>query len=199
MSMERIKEAIIDEAEEKAREIESEARARCEKRLQQGKEEMEEKLQSKFEQGRQKVERETERRIIQERSQHNLKLLQRRNEILNQLFEEAARQIFRLPDDEYRELLAKWMGEIPDDASGTVICHADDAGRIRPLVDDMNGKRPENAQLQLREADHPEQGGVIFQGETFEIDMSVRTRVNELREEMAPVIADRIFPGNLKV
>lgn len=199
MSMDRIKGAIIEEAEEKAREIKSEARARCEERLQQGKEEMEERLKGKFERAREKVKRDCERRVIQARSQHNLALLQQRNEILDQLFEEAAQRVFNLSDDEYRALLAKWMDEIPNDTSGTLICHTDDSGRIRPLVDDVNAERPEGAQLELEEANQPERGGVIFKGDTFEIDMSVDTRINELREKLAPVIAEDVFPGDLKV
>lgn len=199
MSMERIREAIIEEAEEKAREIESEARQRCEERLQRGKEDMEQEFQNKFKQERAKIERKCERRVIQERSQHNLALLEHRNEILDQLFEKATQQISNLPADEYQDLLAKWINEVPEDTSGTIVCHTDDVDRIRPLVDDLNASRSEDAQLDLKEADHPKHGGVIFQTGKFEIDMSVKTRINTLREELAPVIAEKVFPGGLKV
>ncbi len=199
MSMDRIREAVIEEAEEKAQKIESEARARCEERLEQGKEQIEQEFQQKFEEQRQKIERTCERRLIQERSKHNLALLEKRNEILDRLFEQAAERIFKLPEDEYRELIGSWIAEIPGDTSGTVICHTDDAERIRPLIDDLNAGRNENTQLEVEEGERPERGGVIFRTGKFEIDMSVERRINDLRDELAPTIAQKVFPDGLKV
>lgn len=199
MTVERIREAIISEAREEAEQIESEARSRREKRLEEAKQKLEEEFQHRFEEARRKVERRCERRVLQKRSERNLDLLRKRNQILDDLFDRAADQVRQLPDEQYRDLIASWMEEVPADLSGQVICHEEEEERIRPMVESLNEDRDEGATLELVPGDRPEGGGVIFHTEKYEIDMSVGTRVADLRDRLAPEVAEMVFPENISV
>ncbi|MFW5915359.1 MAG: V-type ATP synthase subunit E [Planctomycetota bacterium] len=199
MTVERIREAIIGEAEEEARRIESEAEERCEKRLQKAEQALKEEFEERFEAARAQRERECERRVIQKRSEYNLQLLNKRNRILDDLFHRAAQSMADMSDEAYRDLMERWMEEVPEDAAGSVVCNEDDEDRIRPLVDKMNETRGDDAQLELEPGDRPDRGGVIFRAESFEIDMSIDTRLADLRDRLAPEVARRIFPEDVTV
>jgi len=193
MSVERIREVILAEARGEADSIESEARRRHDERLEAARKQIEQEFQRRFEQAERRARQDSERRVLHRRSEHNLALLQQRNTILDDLFRQAGEQLRDLPDEQYRELIGAWMEEIPPDAAGQVFCHRRDEGRLRPLLDGLNGSRGADARLDLQPGDGPETGGVIFRAEKFEIDLSVDTRLASLREELAPEIARRVF------
>ncbi|MBS3761840.1 MAG: hypothetical protein KGZ25_00930 [Planctomycetes bacterium] len=199
MTVERIREAVLSEAREEAEEIVREAQELHDSRLESKKKEIDRELEGRYEQKGRRAEQEQERRVMNRRSEHNLKLLQMRNSILDDLFKRAGQRVAELPDDQYRELLAEWMDEIPGGTEGKVLCREKDADRVRPLIDELNQEREADAQLELVPGDDPELGGVIFQTEKLEVDLSVKSRVNSLQEELAPEIAAEIFPEDISV
>ncbi|MFP4028757.1 MAG: V-type ATP synthase subunit E [Candidatus Brocadiia bacterium] len=199
MTVERIREAVLSEAREEAEEIVREAQELHDSRLESKKKEIDRELEGRYEQKGRRAEQEQERRVMNRRSEHNLKLLQMRNSILDDLFKRAGQRVAELPDDQYRELLAEWMDEIPGGTEGKVLCREKDADRVRPLIDELNQERETDAQLELVPGDDPELGGVIFQTEKLEVDLSVKSRVNSLQEELAPEIAAEIFPEDISV
>lgn len=199
MTVERIREAVLSEAREEAEEIDSEARSRQQERLESAKQELEEEFQERFEEARRETERRCERRVLQKRAEHNLALLRKRNAILDDLFDRAADQIRQMPDEQYRELIAGWMQEVPSDTPGRLLCNEEDEERLRPLIQQINDEREAEAALELVPGDRPEEGGVIFSTEKFEVDMSVETRITDLRERLAPEVAQQVFPEDLSL
>jgi len=190
MSVERIRKAILDEARAEADRIAHEARLRYQERLDQARRSIQEEFDLRWKTAQRDAEREASSALMQKRSEHNMALLRRRNAILDELFQQAARRLVQSPDEGYRELVRGWMRDIPPHVAGQVLCNGQDGQRLGPLVDSLNRSRGPQAQLRLVPGDRPSLGGVIFQTDKFEIDLSLDARLARLREELAPQVAD---------
>lgn len=194
MTVERIRQAILDEARAEAEKIEAEARAGHDGELEAARRRLDQEFEQRFELGRQAAELDAHQRLMLARSRHNLALLQRRNTILNDLFKGGGDWVAGLDDGEYRALIAGWMGEVPDGYGGEVLCNERDAARLAPLVEELNRARPPGAQFILVPGERPALGGVIFRAEKFEVDLSLDSRLARLREDLAPEVAQMVFP-----
>ena len=199
MSVQRIREAILTEARQEADKIVADAQARLDEQIQTAARKLDEEFKRRFGRGRQDAEQESRHQIMRVRARHNQALLRRRNEILDDLFRQAAERIAGQPDEQYRELAGAWLQQLPQDTAGELLCAARDADRLAPLVEELNRSRGPDAQLTLTPGDRPELGGVVFRAERFEIDLSVDTRIAHLREELAPEVAAALFPPDVAV
>ncbi len=193
--MERIKKTIIGEAEKEAQQIGTRAREEKEENLRRGRREIEDRMQQRLEETGKELEREARRRLMQQRAKHNLQLLEKRNEILRSIFGKAAERLKELDDDDYREMLHRWAGQLPADAPGEMLCNSDEAGRIRPLIEALNEGRDHDARIELSPDDAVE-SGLVFRSPEFEVDMTISTKLNELREELTPEVARMVFPDS---
>lgn len=199
MAVERIRQAILSEAREDAEKVLAEAQARHDERLEAVRKALDDEFAQRFERGRQDAEQESQRLLMRKRAEHNLALLRRRNELLDELFRQAAERFAALPDEEYRKAVAAWTSQAPRDQAGEALCAARDVERLAPLLEELNRSREASAQLELVPGDRPALGGVVFRTEKFEIDVSLDTRIAALREELAPEAADILFPPDLTV
>ena len=199
MTVERIRKAILSEAHQEAEKIEAEAQQRHDRRLGEARKELEEEFARRFEHARQQQELESRHRVMGVRAKRNLELLERRNAILDEMFRRGAEQIAGLADDEYRALVEQWMAQVPPGQPGEVLCRREDVGRLAPLIEQLNAKRVSEAQLELKAADTPELGGVIFRTEKFVVDLSLDSRLERLRQELAPDVAEIVFPSDLSL
>ncbi len=194
MTVERIRQAILDEARAEAEEIEAEARAAHDGEFEAARRRLDQEFEQCFELGRQAAELEAHQRLMLARSRYNLALLQRRNTILNDLFRGGGDRVAELDDGEYRALVAGWVGQVPDGEGGEALCNERDAARLTPLIEELNRARPPGAQFTLVPGERPALGGVVFRAEKFEVDLSLDSRLARLREELAPEVAQMIFP-----
>lgn len=199
MTVEHIREAVLSEARREAEKITAEARARHDEWLEEARKKLDAEFERRFERARQQAEQESQHRIMRKRAHHNLALLRRRNEILDDLFRQAAGRLAGLSDEQYCAVVADWMQQAPHDGAGEVLCTGRDAERLAPLVEKLNRSREAGAQLTLTPADRPALGGVIFCTERFEVDLSLDTRIAHLREELAPETAAILFPSDITV
>ncbi len=198
MSVERIKNTIIGEAEAEAEKLVEQAQSEKEDKLTKGRSKIDSDFQRRFEQAEKKLKQEAERKVMQKRSQHNLELLKKRNELLNSVFEKAAEHLTNLDDEAYRNMLSEWAQQLPDGIQGEILCNSSDAERLMPLVKDLNKDRDKDAELTLVE-DTEVVSGMVFRSQNFELDMTVRSKLNEMREELTPEVAAIIFPPSVKV
>ncbi len=199
MTVQRIREAILSEAREEAGRILSEARARHDRRLQAACSSLDSELEQRLERAQQEAQQESQRQIMRARGRHNLALLQRRNTILDELFRQAAERLVGLTDEQYCAVVEGWMRQVPAHQPGDVLCTEPDGERLAPLIEKLDASRAADAQLRLVPAERPTLGGVIFRTDKFEIDLSVDTRIAQLRQELAPQVAGIIFPTDIRV
>lgn len=194
MSVERIRDAIMAEAEAEAGKIKAEAARKHDQDLAAARRRVDEEFERKFELGRQAAERESHQKLMQTRARHGMKLLERRNAILDDVFRQAGRHVAELPDEEYRAMVAEWLKQVPVDLGGDILCAQRDGARLASLIDTANAGRPAQARLSLVPGERPVLGGVVFRAERFELDLSLDTRLERLRKELAPEVAEMIFP-----
>jgi len=199
MSPERIREAILSEARREAERIEAEARARFQERLAAATEALEEEFGRRLHQARDHAQRESDRKVAHARSQHNLALLELRNRILDEVFQEAARRLANLPDEQYRQFVKGRLKEAAGSQGGELLCNRRDAARLAPVVEELNSGRPTDARLVLVPGDRPSLGGVVLRTGKFEIDLSLDTQMAQVREQLAPEIAEKLFPPDVTV
>ena len=194
MTVERIQEAILAQARAEAEKIEAEARQDHDKRLAADRQRIEAEYERRYATAEQTARQDSERQVLRRRSGHNLALLRKRNSILDDLFAKAADRFASASEEQYTAAVRQWMTELPSAVGGELLCNQRDAQRLGPLVTELNASRPPEGQLGLVPGDRPERGGVIFRTEKFEIDLSVDARIADLREELAPQVAEILFP-----
>lgn len=194
MTVERIQETILAEARSEAEKIEAEARSGRDKRLAADRQRIEAEYDRRYAAAEQTARQDSEREVLRRRAEHNLALLRKRNAILDDLFAGAADSFASASEEQYMAAVRQWMTELPSAIGGELLCNQRDAQRLGALVAELNASRPPEAQLALVAGDRPEGGGVIFRTEKFEIDLSVDARITDLREELAPQVAEILFP-----
>jgi vacuolar-type H+-ATPase subunit E/Vma4 len=199
MSLDRIRTATLADARSEAERIENTARAHREERLEGAREALDAEFARRREQAQNEVRRQNRRQVVMRRSEHNLALLERRNEILDDLFNQAADRLADMPDEEYCAVIEDWMQALPPDVGGTVVCSERDEERLSALAARLNDGRPEEARLRMDLHWGPLRGGVVFQTPLFEIDLSLDARLRRLREALAPEAARLLFPEQTTV
>jgi len=199
MTVERIRQAILSEAHQEADKAVGDAQQRHQLRLQGATRALEEEFERRFAHARQEEERESRHKVMAVRARHNLELLGRRNAILDDLFRKAAEQLRGLPDEKYRALLKAWAAQFPQDQGGRVLCRHDEGDRLAPLIEELNAGRPAGARIELTPGERPALGGLIYCADKFEIDLSFDTRLERLRQELAPQVAAIVFPSDLSL
>jgi vacuolar-type H+-ATPase subunit E/Vma4 len=200
MSLDHIRNAVAEKARAEAQAVEAEAQRDAALRVEAARHAIEEEFKRRLEADRQAAEQEAQRGVIQRRSEHNLELLRKRNAILDEVLEQAARRTADLPDEQYCAIVGRWMANrIPANAGGDVLCSQRDLERLRPVVERLNADRSADARLALTEHEDAPAAGVLFRGEQFEVDLSVEAMTARLREGLAPELSRLLFPGEMTV
>ncbi len=200
MSLDHIRNAVRQKAQQEAEGIEAEARRDAEQRIDAARRTIEAEFARRLEADRQAAEQAAQRDVIQRRSEHNLALLRKRNAILDDVLARAARRVAELPEDEYRAVVGRWMKDrIPPETGGVVLCSRRDMERLRPVVDALNAGRPAGARLEMAEHEKPPAAGVVLRASQFEVDLSVEVMTEQLRETLAPELSRILFPGETTV
>ena len=199
MSLDHIRQTVLAEARAEGERILATAREHKQQRLDSARESLDAEFVRRREQAEHEQRQQADRQVVARRAEHNLALLKRRNDILDELFNRAAECLADLPDEEYAAVVGEWMQALPDDVGGTVLCNERDQERLAGLVARLNERRPEGARLRMAEYWGPLRGGVLFQTDNYEIDLSLDSRLKRLRETLAPDVARLVFPDEVTV
>lgn len=199
MSLDHIRETILADARSEAERIVATAREHNQQRLEAAREALEAEFARRREQTRHELRQQADRQVVMRRAEHNLALLKRRNEMLDELFSQAADQLADLPDEDYCAVVEAWMQALPAGVGGTVLCNERDQERLAGLIARLNERRPEAARLRLEEHWGPLRGGVLCRTDAYEIDLSLDSRLKRLRETLAPEVARLVFPDEVTV
>ena len=129
------------------------------------------------------LERETGTRQTADR----LRLLVRKNEIIDSAFREAVEGILSLPDNGYAAWLKSQLARLPKDAPLEIAVNARDRGVIGPLLQELG------APFTLAETPASIQGGFLARGGNRDLDYSLNALMGVVRESMAEEVAMRLF------
>ena len=187
MGVENIEKRILGsakaEAEKIVREAEEEARARIES----AKAENAKRAQAAAAATRGALQQRHGQQTTSARAANKLKLLARKSEILEDIFESAVERFIGDRDGEYANWLAARLDSVAGQ-TGSIVPAKDDRALIGKLLATHGGNSSTLAEESL-----PLRGGFVLKGDKIDIDLSLDAQLAELKEELLPELARKAF------
>ena len=204
MSIEKITSTILDEAKEIERETLSEAQKKCDQII----EEARKKAQAQKEAMVKKGQEEKEKIILRRKSVAAIDskkvLLEKKQEIIKECFDESITRITNLPREEYINYLVR-VGINSDMYGGLLTFNEKEKNTIAPeVIEKLNdateemrkekyGDRPYSERFELNEVAEPITGGFWIRYRRTYADNTVGTQVDFARVEMASEVSKMLF------
>jgi len=170
-------EKLVREAEEAARKRMAAAEAESERRSAQAVEETRTTLEQKLHQ-----------KTTSEKAANKLKLLTHKAAILEEVFARAVDQFIGDRTGDYRKWLSAQLQSVAGE-KGTIVAAREDRPVILELLSDL--KKADG--LSIAEDSLPLCGGFVLKGEKVDLDLSLDTRLDELKAQLLPELAERAF------
>ena len=204
MSIEKITSTILDEAKEAEREALEEARKQCDQII----EEAQQKAQAQMEAMVRKGHEEKEKIILRRQSVATIDskkvLLEKKQEIIKECFDESITRITNLPREEYINYLVQ-VGINSEMYGGLLTFNEKERTTIAPeVIKRLNeateekrlekyGERPYSESFTLNEESEPITGGFWIRYRLTYADNTVGTQVDFARTEMAAEVSRMLF------
>ena len=204
MSIEKITSTILDEAKEVEREALEEARQQCDQII----EEAQKKAQAHMEAMVKKGHEEKEKIILRRQSVASIDskkvLLEKKQEIIKECFDESITRITNLPREEYINYLVQ-VGINSEMYGGLLTFNEKERTTIAPeVIKRLNeateekrlekyGERPYSESFTLNEVSEPITGGFWIRYRLTYADNTVGTQVDFARTEMAAEVSRMLF------
>ncbi len=185
MSIEHIKNHIIGNAQKEAEQIVRTADEQFRTQVNAAKASLEKQSQEFLQKEEKRIKEDMERSLSTLKRDYKMKLLEIKNNIIDDVLARAVNRIQSLPDDEYLALVRKWLANIPDYLDGQLFVNTRDLKRITSdFIDAINKNR--KTRLILNNTTLEIKGGFIVKTEHYEIDYSLDTLVKSLRTTLVP-------------
>lgn len=186
MSLKRINISVLDDAKKEAEKILKEAKELLRKRVLKKKNEIMNNLEERYKTISDKQEKERDGHLTEQRTKHKMELLKMKNRILEEIFTKAAEKF--VSDKCYWPVMEKWLKAVNE--PGSIYVNARDLKRFKvEFLDKTTNK--DIWVLETKSIDIT--GGFILKTEKFEIDNSLDTILINLKQELTPSIAERLF------
>ena len=188
MPFEKITERILQDANSKAEEIKTETRTRVEEVLVQAQDESE-KIKSQILRESEISGAEERKRILAlTRLEARNSVLSEKQELVELVFERATEKLLSLSDDRYQQFIKNLLLKTAAAGDEEVIICSSDKNRITPdLLNDVNKslvKEGKKGNLKLAGETRDIGGGFILRSGRIEINSSISSLINSIREEM---------------
>ena len=150
----------------------------------------------RYQAGGRAIEEAASRKVTHARGEASKQVLERRNALLDALFDGAKRQLLAMSGDAYADEMRTRLACAAGGDGGLLRVHRDDRPAMAAMLASFNADRPGAARVTLDEggALH-ERGGFVFVAKSYEVDQTIDTLVQELRHEWAPRLAADLFGG----
>lgn len=194
MGIENIREAVISEARKEAEHIVESAKNHFASLMSKKKEEIASEFERLYKIRSSAIADEFNRKLIQFKGIAGKQILERRNNLLNELFEKAREQILGLPPEKYGLFMARLIKKVAGTSGGALRIHMDEKDIFMDILSHINEKRSPDALIFIDESNPlTERGGFVFIGKDYEVDQTLGLLLKDLRQEMLPVIAKELF------
>ena len=193
--MTKVSEKILADAKAEAQRIEADAAQQVEQLLKQADEEAK-KLEAQLEQDVQQA-TETHRLQLLARTRMGTRMdgLRVRQEMMQAVFDEAAKAVCDMPDQEYRQLVQGWMLKAVETGDERVVIGKDETRIDQSLIDAANRTLNERGRLALADERRPISGGVILSRERTEVNASLEVMLQQARTELETELGQVLFGG----
>ncbi|MFQ5714800.1 MAG: V-type ATP synthase subunit E [Candidatus Scalinduaceae bacterium] len=186
MSLKRIKNSILTDAKKEAERIIEDAKERLQERVRDEKSKIEEGLKEKYTRLGKKLEEDKKRELIEQRTNCRMELLGIKNNTIEEIFKKAEEKF--ISDEQYWRSMEKWLKGINE--TGRILVSTRDSKRFNSEFINKISKK-DNLVVDKKHIDI--KGGFILKTGRFEIDRTLDTILGNLRIELEPLIAEKLF------
>lgn len=193
MSLEKVKDTVIEAAKAKAEAVLAEARKEAERLVADNKAADERKAAETVRETRLRLERETNRELERIAYENRLEMLAAKNKAVDEVFRRVDRKLADMSDDDYVGMVGKWLAALPADVGGTLRVNPRDEEKFKSRLDALNKGRKGSGKFAKVEADPGVASGAVVDGPDYDIDCTVGRRVLDLRESGVGDLAKTLF------
>jgi len=185
MSIERIRDHIIKNAQKEAEQVINTAKEHLHKKVNEAKLSIEKEYETMLLDEEKRLKEDMQNALITLGSNYKMSLLEIKNNIIDNVMQDAINHIQSLSDNEYLVLIRSWIGNIADGTGGELLVNARDLKRMTgAFIDDINKERKEKIVLGVRLLDI--KGGFILKTQYYEIDYTLDSIIKNLRTALTP-------------
>jgi V/A-type H+-transporting ATPase subunit E len=122
-------------------------------------------------------------------------LLADKGKILEEVFKQSRRQLQQLPDDQYRQLIAKLMLQAVETGGEQVILDKDEARIDQQLIDQVNQQLSAGGKGNLKLSDQRRDlgGGFILSRGKIKTNVSFKVILDQARKDLEIDLAKEVF------
>ena len=191
MSIERIRNYIIENAQKEAEQIIKTVGEQFRNETESARLSLEKKYQEMLQADEEHLREDMKRFLGKFKSDYKMELLEVKNKVIDSVLESAVCRIQSLPDNDYLILMGKWLAKVPDHLEGELSLNTRDLKRINnAFIDDINKSR--KARISLNTTTIDIKGGFIVKTKHYEIDYALDTIVKNLRTTLIPKLSDML-------
>jgi len=193
----RLKEKILEEARQKARNIVDQAKSQADSIIKAAREEAEEKAGQILAKAREEAGEIRRRMLASAQLEARKTKLRVKQEMIEKAFSEALDRLISMPSDEYEKMLAEMIAESVSTGNEEIILsHRDKkrlSGNFLQLVNSKIAARGITGNVRLSEETGDFLGGFILRSGNVEINNSFEAVIRMRREELEPDIVKILF------
>ncbi len=186
MSLKRIKDSILTDAKKEAERIIEDAKERFREKTRYEKSKIEEGLKETYTRLGKKFEEDKKRELIEQRTNYRMELLRIKNNIIEEIFKKAEERF--ISDEQYWRSIKKWLKDINE--TGQILVNTRDSKRFKS---EFVNKISKKGNLVVDKKHIDIKGGFILKTARFETDRTLDTILGNLRIELEPLIAEKLF------
>ena len=191
MSIERIRNYIIENAKKEAAQLIKTAEEQFRNETVSARLSLEKKYQEMLQADEKYIRADMERFLGRLKSDCKMELLEVKNRVIDGVMERAICRIQSLPGNDYLTLMGRWLTNIADHLEGELSLNTRDLKRItNAFIDDINKDRKARISLNTKAIDI--KGGFIVKTKHYEIDYALDTIVKNLRTTLIPKLNDML-------
>ena len=193
MSLDRVKETVVDAAKAKAEAILSDARKEVERLVADNKAANDRKVAETIRDAKVKFERETMRELERLQYENRLEILAAKNAAIGEVFKRVNGTLSTLNDDDYVSMVGKWLSALPEEVGGSLRVNPKDEGKFASRLAELNKGRKGSGKFSAVVADSKVSSRALVEGPDYTIDCTLERRLAELRETAVGNLAKALF------
>ena len=196
MALDTIQQSVMESATAEASRIVKAAEQRANERVAREVEAIRRAEEHRYQLAARTIEDEASRKVSRAKGEASKRLLERRNTLLDAIFEEARKKILAMPGDAYAAEMRKRLEQAAGTGGGAIRVHPDDKGVFESLLATFNAGRAANARVTL-DASAPlaQRGGFVLAAGAYDVDQTLDSLLTNLKYELGPALAAELFPG----
>ncbi|MFH1422313.1 MAG: V-type ATP synthase subunit E [Planctomycetota bacterium] len=193
MSLEEIKEEVLSNARKEAQAIINRASAERDKKLKEAKSTEDKRFQKTFESKKAELEKQLSNELANLRQDIKVSILREKNKVIDKVLSIALGKLEELPEKQLTDTLIKYLKALPDEISGEVALSSQDASKYGSIIIQEANRSRTKGKFSGPVSDQAVQSGLRVKSSGYEIDLTFATKISELKSEIIPVVAKKLF------